>query len=244
MGEGEEIRLQKFLSRAGVASRREAERMISAGRVRVNGEVVTELGVKVDPASDRVEVNGREVGLARPRWIAFHKPRGVLTTRSDTRGRRTVYDVLPEDARGLRYVGRLDRSTEGLLLLTNQGDLANRLLHPSGEVEREYRAWVVGTPSADAVRRIQQGVELEDGRARAKRVRVVTERDGRSLVELVLVEGRKREVRRLLEAVGHPVRRLQRVRFGSLRLGRLRAGEWRELSKDEVRALERGVKRR
>lgn len=237
-GEGEEVRLQKFLSRAGVASRRVSEKLMMAGRVRVNGEVVTELGSRVDPSRDRIEVDGTEVTLSATRWIIFHKPRGCLTTRKDPGGDPTVYDLLPEDARELRYVGRLDRGTEGLLLLTNQGDLAHRLLHPSGEIEREYRVWVVGKPPRDVLLRLEQGVELEDGPARARNVRFITEREGRSLVGLVLTEGRKREVRRLFDAIDFPVRRLKRTRFGPIELGTLPTGEWRDLTEEEVRRLE------
>lgn len=236
------MRLQKFLSRAGVASRRAAEGLIVQGRVRVNGERVVELGTRVEPDVDRVEVDGRAVSLAPRRWIALNKPRGVVTTRKDPRGRPTVYSLLPEGWTSLRYVGRLDRDTEGLLILTNDGDAAHRLLHPSSGVEREYRAWVRGAPSERTLARLEAGVELEDGPARAEAVRVLraSEEKG-AIVSLVLREGRKREVRRLLEAVGHPVRRLRRVRFGPLRLSDLDAGRWRELSPEEVRSLRRAA---
>ncbi|MEX0979993.1 MAG: pseudouridine synthase [Gemmatimonadota bacterium] len=243
MSEREKVRLQKFLSRAGVASRRVSEGLMEAGRVKVNGTVVTELGTRVDPDRDTVEVDGTRVGMAAPRWILFHKPRGCLTTRTDPGGSPTVYDLLPEDARGLRYVGRLDRGTEGLLLLTNQGDLAHSLLHPSGEIDREYRVWVVGKPPRETLLRLEQGVELEDGPARAKDARFIAERQGRSLVGLVLTEGRKREVRRLFDAIDFPVRRLKRVRFGPVVLGTLPVGEWRELTDEEVAKLENAVKK-
>lgn len=238
---GQEVRLQKYLSRAGVASRRKSEELMRQGRVRVNGSVVTAMGTRVDPGRDRVEVNGERVEIPPARWILFHKPRGCLTTRKDPRGRITVYDLLPDDFRALRYVGRLDRQTEGLLLLTNQGDLVHGLTHPSSEVEREYRAWVTGRPSPETVDRLSRGVELEDGPARAERVGVLRAKEGRALVGLVLREGRKREVRRLLRAVGHPVRRLKRVRFGPLGLGDLPRGEWRDLEPDEVESLRRAA---
>lgn len=237
MATGRGIRVQKLLSRAGVASRRKAEELMEAGRVRINGEVVTTLGVRVDPERDAVEVDGRAVTVPPPRWVLLHKPEGVLTTRKDPHGRRTVYDLLPEELGDLRYVGRLDRDTEGLLLLTNQGEAIHRLLHPSWEVEREYEATVKGTPRAATVERLREGVELEDGPARADRVELLEPADDGARVRLVLREGRNREVRRLLAAVGHPVRRLARRRFGPVSLGPLPEGEWRELSDAEVRAL-------
>jgi 23S rRNA pseudouridine2605 synthase len=236
-----EVRLQKYLSRAGRASRREAERLILQGRVRVNGNVVLTLGSKVLPGRDKVELDGTVVEESRSRWIVFHKPPGVVTTRTDPQGRPTVYGLLPASMADLRYVGRLDQPTEGLLLLTNEGDLLHRLTHPSFRVEREYRAWVKGVPPVSALRRLEGGVELEDGPARATRVRLVKPLKRGALLALVLQEGRKREVRRLLEAVGHPVTRLLRVRFGPVRLGDLPAGEWRELAVREVQALETAV---
>jgi len=223
---------------AGRASRREAERLLVAGRVRINGEVVAELGTRVVPGRDRVEVDDLPVELAgEVRWIALHKPAGVLTTRSDPHGGRTVYDVLPADAAGLRYVGRLDRDTEGLLLLSNEGDVIHRLLHPSYEVEREYRAWVVGVPAPGALEQLRAGVELEDGTARARRVWLLKQEGGGTLLGVVLTEGRKREVRRMLAALGHPVRRLTRVRFGSVELGGLEPGTFRPLTEEERESL-------
>ncbi|MFQ5537083.1 MAG: pseudouridine synthase [Gemmatimonadota bacterium] len=235
----EEIRVQKYLSQAGVASRREAERLMAQGRVQVNGEVVTELGRKVVPGRDVVLLDGAVVEPRREiRWIAFHKPPGVLTTRSDPHGGRTVYDVLPREMGDLRYVGRLDRETEGLLLLSNEGDVIHGLLHPSREVEREYRALVAGRPGPGVLRRLTGGVSLEDGMARARRVQVVETRGRDAVLDLVLTEGRKREVRRLLREVGLPVRRLVRVRFGPIELGRLAPGAWRPLSERERHSLE------
>ncbi|MEX2531484.1 MAG: pseudouridine synthase [Gemmatimonadota bacterium] len=237
------MRLQKFLSRAGVASRREAETLMLRGRVRVNGEPAVTPGIRVDPGRDRVEVDGREVRLVAKRWLMLHKPRGVLTTRRDPRGRPTVYSLLPPDSSDLRYVGRLDRNTEGLLLLSNDGDVVHGLLHPSSEVPREYHALVVGEPTRETLARLQSGVQLEDGPAKAEKVKILRsgrERE-RSLVRMVLREGRKREVRRMLEAVGHPVRGLRRVRFGPVGLGDLPRGEWRELTEREVSDLRRAA---
>jgi 23S rRNA pseudouridine2605 synthase len=232
-----EVRIQKLLSRAGVASRREAETLMLQGRVRVNGRVVTTLGTRVDPARDRVELDGQEVGPEPLRWVAFHKPPGLLTTRDDPQGRPTVYDHLPPELGSLGYVGRLDRDTEGLLLLSNDGDVVHRLLHPSSEVERVYEAEVEGAPDAATLARLTRGVELDDGPARARSAEALGHRHGHALLALVLAEGRKREVRRLLEAVGHPVARLVRVRFGPVELGDLPPGAWRDLEPTEVRTL-------
>lgn len=238
------VRLQKFLSRAGVASRREAEQLMAEGRVRVNGRPVTKLGSRVSPADDRVELDGRRVVVRPPRWIMLNKPRGAITTNKDPGGRPTVYPLLAPADRCLRYVGRLDRDTEGLLLFTNDGDLHHALTHPSSAISREYRVAVEGRPSQGTLRLLESGVELEDGMSRAENVRVLGQCAGGKgvVLSLVLREGRKREVRRLLAAVGHPVRRLRRVRFGPVRLVGTRPGEWRELSEEEVEALRGAVR--
>jgi 23S rRNA pseudouridine2605 synthase len=208
-----------------------------AGRVRVNGEVVSEMGVRVVAGRDTVEVDGEVVTIPAVRWIAFHKPVGVLTTRSDPHGDKTVYDVLPEEFTGLRYVGRLDRDAHGLILLTNDGEAANRIQHPSGEVERCYEIEVAGTVDRGAIQELVRGVALDDGPARAKRAELLESGPVSSRVSLVLTEGRKREVRRMLSAVGHPVLKLCRVRYGSVRLGDLKPGAWRELTDAEVETL-------
>jgi len=208
-----------------------------AGRVRVNGLIASELGTRVVPGRDVVELDGEVVSIPAVTWIAFHKPTGVLTTRRDPRGGRTIYDILPRDLGDLRYVGRLDKDAEGLLLLTNDGEGAHRVQHPSGEVEREYRAEVAGPVAPADLRRLLDGVTLEDGLARARRVGVVEAGPVTSTVDLVLTEGRKREVRRMMSAVGHPVLRLRRTRFGPVRLGDLAPGELRELTDEEVEGL-------
>ena len=235
----EAIRLQKFLSQAGRASRREAERLMQEGRVSVNGDVVIELGTRVVPGQDRVELDGAVVTLTSTRWLALNKPPGVLTTRSDPHGGKTIYEVLPDDAAGLRYVGRLDRDAEGLLLMTNDGDQAHILQHPSGEVDREYWVEVAGAVSRDTVGALLRGVELDDGPARPRRVDLIKSGKVTSTLSLVLIEGRKREVRRLMGKVGHAVLRLRRTRFGPVRLGELKVGEWRELESWECAALSR-----
>lgn len=231
------VRLQRYLSRAGRASRREAEKLMSAGRVRVNGRVASELGTRVVPGRDVVELDGEVVTLRPATWVAFHKPPGVLTTRRDPHGGRTVYDLLPVHLSDLKYVGRLDRDAEGLLLLTNDGEAANRVQHPRHEVEREYRAEVAGTPDQAVVRRLLAGVELDDGPARVRRAALVGAGPVTSTLDLVLTEGRKREVRRLMSAVGHPVLRLVRTRYGPVRLGDLGRGESRPLTEAELDAL-------
>jgi pseudouridine synthase len=233
-----QVRLQKFLANAGVASRRKAEQLIEAGRVAVNGTIVSEMGTKVDPATDTVAVDGKPVRRAEPVWIALHKPAGYVSTRDDPQRRPTIYDLLPISLRGLFYVGRLDVNSEGLMLLTNAGDAAHRLLHPSFEVQRVYDVIVRGDVAQKAVDRLLSGVELEDGVAKAASVRVLRAADGkRSRMRLVLREGRKREVRRMLRAVGHEVLRLRRTSYGPIKLGNLPPGKWRQLSSAELRAL-------
>jgi len=231
------IRLQVYLARAGVASRRGSERLIGAGRVAVNGERVTEQGVQVVPGRDRVSVDGREVEPDPVAWIALHKPADVLTERGDRFGRRTVYDLLPERFATLFHVGRLDLDSEGLLLLTNEGQLAHRLMHPRFGVTKEYRVTVQGCMTAGTARALEKGVMLEDGRARALEAAIVSAGRQRTTLRLVLREGRKREVRRMCEAVGHPVTRLVRTRFGPVQLGRLPPGQWRELGAADRAAL-------
>ena len=231
------MRLQRYISQSGRASRREAERMILAGRVAVNGTIVTKMGVRIDPSSDQVSIDRELIRSSPVRWVAFHKPAGVLTTRTDPHGGATIYDRLPSQLSKLRYVGRLDRDAEGLLLLTNDGQLSNDLAHPKGEVEREYWLQVVGTLELATINRLTSGVELDDGFARAVRARFIDSDKVSSRLKLVVTEGRKREVRRLLSAVGHPVMRLRRIRYGPLVLGSLQKGAWRDLDADEVAAL-------
>jgi 23S rRNA pseudouridine2605 synthase len=229
-------RLQKALARAGLGSRRACEDLIRAGRVTVDGRVAS-LGDRVDPARARVEVDGARVPLDPGlRYFALNKPPGVVTTARDPQRRPDVSAYLPRGPR-VFPVGRLDRETEGLLLLTNDGELANRLTHPRYGVEKEYLAEVDGVPSDRALSRLVRGVRLEDGVARARAAVRVARTRGRTGVRLVMTEGRKREVRRMLAAVGFPVRRLVRVRVGPIRLGRLRPGGVRELEPAEVRRL-------
>lgn len=231
-------RLQKLIAAAGLASRREAERWILAGRVSVNGRPVTRPGATADPAMDRIEVDGCPLPATPPlRYVLLHKPAGVLTTRRDLRGRRVVFDLLPDLGVRLHAVGRLDADTEGLLLLTNHGSLTYRLTHPRYGVRRRYQAWVDGPVPDAALRQLRRGVVLEDGLARPESVRRLPTAGAGGGLELVLREGRYREVRRLLRAVGLRVHRLVRVGFGPLNLGALPPGAWRELTAREVAAL-------
>ncbi len=229
-------RLQKILARAGFGSRRASEALIAAGRVRINGEVAT-LGDRADPETDRIEVDGAVVGV-RPGLVHYllNKPAGVVTTASDPQGRPTVVGLVPAEPR-VFPVGRLDAETEGLLLLTNDGELAHQLTHPSFGVDKEYLAEVQGRPTRGALRRLREGVDLEDGPTAPAKVSVVGER----LLRITIHEGRNRQVRRMCDAVGHPVRRLVRVRIGPIADRRLAQGEWRALEQDEVRALERAA---
>jgi 23S rRNA pseudouridine2605 synthase len=228
------VRLNAYLARAGIASRRGADDLIKAGRVTVN-DAPGQLNTFVE-ATDVVRVDGRQVGKQALRHVLLNKPRGTITTARDPEGRPTVVDLVGGDVRVVP-VGRLDRDTTGVLLLTNDGPLAHRLAHPRYGVEKVYVAEVVGEPSDDSLATLRDGVVLDDGPTAPATVR----RLGPSQIELVLHEGRNRQVRRMLEAVGHPVVKLRRARYAGLAPGRLRPGDWRELTRDEVRSLRRRV---
>ncbi len=241
---GSEERLQKILSRAGIASRRTAETLIAQGRVSVNGATVATLGSKADPARDDIRVDGRRLPAAeRKRYILLNKPVGVVTTRSDPQRRATVMDLIAGVREYVYPVGRLDYDTEGLLLLTNDGDLAAALTHPRHEVPRTYEARVAGVPDERALQTLRTGVPLDGVRTSPADVVLVNEgrRDGAGVLRLTIREGRNRQVRRMCEAVGHPVQSLQRTRIGSLADRRLKVGQWRDLSVDEVKALRRAA---
>ena len=232
--EGE--RLQKILAQAGVGSRRVCENLIEDGRVSVNGEVAR-LGQRASADVDLIEVDGAAIGT-RPGLVHYllNKPAGVVTTAQDTHGRPTVVEIVPDEPR-VFPVGRLDAETEGLLLLTNDGELTHRLTHPSFGVDKEYLAEVDGSPSRGAIRRLREGVELDDGPTAPAKVSLVSP----TLLRIVIHEGRNRQVRRMCEAVGHPVVRLVRTRIGPLSDTELAPGQWRSLTRDEVRTLERAV---
>jgi len=232
------IRLQKLLAQSGVASRRKCEELMLAGLVEVDGEVVTRLGTKVDPATAVVRVDGRRLPpISAKAYLLLNKPRGVVSTMSDPEGRRTLGDLVADRPERLFHVGRLDTDTTGLILLTNDGDLAQRLAHPSYEMDKTYVAEVEGELGRQTVQRLLDGVVLEDGRVTVSQARVVQATKQRTIVELVIHEGRNRIVRRLLDHVGHPVRRLTRTVIGPLQLGSLKEGELRELTVDELGAV-------
>jgi 23S rRNA pseudouridine2605 synthase len=238
------VRLQKLLAQSGVASRRKCEELMLAGEVEVDGEVVTRLGTKVDPRSAVIKVSGKRLPPVSDHvYLVLNKPRGVVSTMSDPEGRRTLSDVVAEQRLHgaqlprLFHVGRLDTDTSGLLLLTNDGDFAHRMAHPSFEVEKTYVAEVTGRVARGTIGDLLAGVELEDGPVQVRRARLVETAADRSIVELVIHEGRNRIVRRLLDHVGHPVKQLTRTRFGPIELGKLDAGAVRELTDDELGQL-------
>jgi 23S rRNA pseudouridine2605 synthase len=234
----EGVRLQKVLAAAGVGSRRFCEELIGEGRVEVDGQIVRRFGAKVDPEHQIIKVDGRRIPSRQDQaYLALNKPTGVLSAMSDDRGRKTLADLLPGDDDRLFHVGRLDFDTEGLILLTNDGELANRLAHPSYGVLKTYMAEVTGPVPAAVGRRLIAGVELEDGMARADKFRVVDTSGRRALVEIILHEGRKHIVRRMLAEVGHPVSRLVRTQLGPVKLGRLAPGTCRKLTTAEIGEL-------
>jgi 23S rRNA pseudouridine2605 synthase len=234
----EGIRLQRVLAAAGLGSRRACERLIEEGRVEVDGAQVRSQGMRVDPERAVIRVDGMRIASAPDHvYLALNKPRGVVSTMSDPQGRPSLQDYVGERSARLFHVGRLDADTEGLLLLTNDGELAHRLSHPSYEVVKVYLAEVQGPVARDVGKRLKAGVELEDGVAHADAFRVVTTSGGRYLVEVSLHEGRKHIVRLMLEAVGHPVSRLVRTDVGPISIGNLKPGKHRRLSQQEVGAL-------
>ncbi|MGY1616601.1 pseudouridine synthase [Geodermatophilus sp. SYSU D00691] len=231
-------RLQKVLARAGVGSRRVVEDMIDQGRISVNGRTVAVQGMRVDPHVDKIAVDGARIELRDDRvTYAINKPAGVITAMTDDRARPTIGDMVGDLAPGLVHVGRLDQDTEGLLLVTNDGELAHRLAHPSYEVPKTYLAQVAGSVKRDLGRRLREGVELEDGPVTVDSFRVVDTHAGQSVVEVVLHEGRKHIVRRLLAHVGLPVNRLTRTAIGPVQLQRMRSGSIRKLTRQELGAL-------
>lgn len=232
------MRLARMIALSSELSRRAAEKAIAAGEVTVNDEVVTVLGTVVDPAVDRVRVRGVLLTLSPQRtYLAFHKPRGCLVTKSDPHGRPTIWDHLGEWRERLNAVGRLDFDTEGLLLLTDDGDFLNRLTHPRHEIWKTYRVRVKGEPRPEKMCLLQDGVMLKDGKTLPARLRRVDTGDENALIEIAIREGKNRQVRRMFEAIRHPVTRLKRMAVGSVKLGSLKPGQWRPLTSQERAGL-------
>ena len=232
-----EVRLQKFMAHAGVASRRKSEEIIAAGRVKVNGETVTEMGFKIDPTEDYVEVDGNEIEREKKRYFKLHKPVGVISTASDPKGRKTVVEFVDDIKQRLYPVGRLDYNSSGLILLTNDGKLTHILTHPSFEIEKTYRVIADGRIAKDDIARLEAGVELDDGMTAPARVDQLNYQGERTKFLITIHEGRNRQVRRMCQAVGHEVTDLMRLRFGPIELDNLQPGERIELSSEEIARL-------
>jgi 23S rRNA pseudouridine2605 synthase len=231
-------RLQKVIARAGIASRRKSEELIKEGRVKVNGKVITELGVKVTP-SDKVEVNGVQIEKEEPVYFLLYKPRGVISSVSDDKGRKVVTDFFPYQQERIFPVGRLDYDTSGLLLLTNDGEFANLLMHPRNQIDKVYVVKSKGIPSKENLRKLERGIHLEDGKTAPAKVKMlsVDKQKQTAIIEIIIHEGRNRQVRRMFEAIGHEVLKLKRERYGFLTLHGLSAGDARELTHHEVKLL-------
>ncbi len=231
-------RLQKVIARAGIASRRKAEELIKDGKVKLNGKTVTELGVKVSP-SDRVEVNEIPIEREEPVYFLLYKPRGVISSVSDDKGRKVVTDFFAELKERIFPIGRLDYNTSGLILLTNDGEFANLLMHPRNKIEKVYVAKVKGVPLKENLKKLAKGIHLEDGKTAPAKVKMLSmdKKKQTAIVEISIHEGRNRQVRRMFEAIGHEVLKLKRERYGFLTLNGLKAGEARELTPHEVKQL-------
>jgi 23S rRNA pseudouridine2605 synthase len=236
------MRINRFLARAGASSRRGAEALIKSGRVSINGATVVDLGTKVDPEKDRVELDGAVLRLPdAPTYIVLNKPAGFVVTMSDPQGRPTVADLIADVGASVVPVGRLDAATEGLLIMTDDGDLAHRVAHPSFELEKVYELTAEGELSEEDRLRLEGGVELDGRKTAPATVHVLGRGDGRTLAEITIHEGRKRQVRRMLEHVGHRVLTLRRTRVGPIGLGDARVGRWRHLREDEVSSLKQAL---
>jgi pseudouridine synthase len=231
------LRLQKFLADAGVSSRRAGEQIILEGRVTVNGQPVQELGTRVDPAKDRVAVDGKPLKAKRKLYLALNKPRGLVCSRKDELDRPTIYELLPNEWGHLHSVGRLDFNSEGLLFLTNDGEFSLRLTHPRYGVHKKYLATVEGRVEAEMLGRFTRGLTFEGEKFKAEKARLVSASQSQTVVELELAEGKYREVRRLFESQGRIVKRLQRIQIGKIKLGELRPGKWRTLTETEIKSL-------
>jgi 23S rRNA pseudouridine2605 synthase len=235
---GQRVQLHRALSKLGLGSRGQAWSWIRAGRVRVDGRVVTEPLTWVDLGAQRITCDGERVEAPVSLALALHKPKGVVTTRSDERGRRTIYDLLPDNLRWVHPAGRLDSDSEGLLVLTNDSAISTRLTDPEQHVPKTYRVTIAGSPSNETLYRLREGVALNDGVTRPAKVRVIEPGTKETMLEIVLTEGKNRQIRRMLAACGHRVRRLVRVAIGKLELGELEAGKVRELTTEEIKRLQ------
>jgi 23S rRNA pseudouridine2605 synthase len=232
-----QVRLQKFLADAGVASRRASEQYITEGRVTVNGKVIKELGTKVDPDADHISVDNRPLKAKRKLYLAVHKPRGYICSRNDPEGRATVHEFLPAEWTNLYSVGRLDFLSEGLIFYTNDGDFSLKLTHPRYGIRKKYRATVAGTVTPEMAHQMEKGMFHEGENLRAEQARILKVGGGHSLVELTLREGKNREVRRLFESLGLTVQKLVRTHIGPIKLGELPKGKWRTLTAAEIKSL-------
>jgi 23S rRNA pseudouridine2605 synthase len=232
-----EERLQKILAKAGIASRRSAEQLIRDGRIRVNGQVVMEMGCKADPAHDRITCDGKPMAFEEKVYVLLNKPAGYVTTLSDPQGRPVVTDLLTKIPLRLFPVGRLDLDTEGALLMTNDGELGNSIIHPRFEVKKTYEALVVGSPTPDKLNRLEQGIELDGFRTRPAAIRVLKRHKDQTLIEIIIHEGKKRQVRKMFQALNHRVLHLKRTAYGQLKLGALPLGKYRVLTPDDLKKI-------
>ena len=231
-------RLQKFLADAGIASRRKSEELIVKGKIRVNGTVVTELGTQVDPEKDTVEYEGRVISKDERRMVLMlNKPKEVISTVSDPQGRKTIMDFLPDHFPRLYPVGRLDYESEGMILLTNDGELANKISHPKHKVRKVYSVWVYGFPSKEAMATFSKGIELEDGKTGPALIKLVKKGKNASEMEVEISEGKKRQIRRMFESLGHPVFRLVRTQIGELKMGTMEPGKYKVLKEEEIKRI-------
>ncbi len=232
-----EERLQKILAKAGIASRRRAEQMICDGRIQVNGQVINEMGYKADPGLDTITCDGKPIGLEQKMYVLLNKPAGYVTTLDDPQGRPVVSDLVANIPLRLFPVGRLDLETEGALLMTNDGELGNAILHPRFEVNKTYEATVTGSPSQDKIRLLEQGIEIEGIKTRPAAIRVLKRFKEQTLVEVIIHEGKKRQVRKMFQAINHRVLYLKRTAYGALQLGTLPSGKYRILEQNDLKKI-------
>ncbi len=238
----EKMRLEKFLSESGISSRRDAKKYISAGRVSVNGAKVLIPGTHIDPQGAEITFDGKPIrGKPQQIYLMLNKPAGYLTTVRDERERPTVMALVSDISERIYPVGRLDLDTEGLLLMTNDGDFAHRILHPSHEIQKTYIAWVEGQPNRQEIQKLREGINIEDGAIVSAKINQIGKREGQTQFKVIIHEGRKRQIRRMFRAIGHEVAHLKRVRIGSLSLGRLSIGKYRPLTTAEIESLDREV---